>query len=761
MATPSTVGWTEKILSHVGGTQTVKNIGVDAGISAFFALGGYLTSDDGPLKDASPATKRLLNAVFAAPVAGKILLPDLLGSWKERNVPDFLMTALTTVIGAMGAGMNDREMINSAAMLATLFAIAGHLEDGIIEKNQAGIDALEATVPARAVRRQLAGVEEVGVADVKVGDQLVVKAGETIPVDASVKEVHLNGKPQSIGAVTMPRALHGEAMQVPVQMGEKIPQGAVVAEGTHLVIEAAASAEESTIMRNVSYLRAAEEVGAKSVHSIEHVVKHAYIPVMMAACAAQFVASYYHGKREHKLKGAIDRLKHHTKRTLGLGHDEVAPSLPERSGPPPVIEQPQALQSEPDAPPPPRSLGDKMQRSTKKTAELAIKMAPCAIAAGMLILPFLKNRLAAQHGVLVREDAALERAKNITHILTDIRGTLTRGIAEYRGAHLWNDALQAFERVEHAAEHELLALIGKAEAGSTHPLGQALRRTASERGIDLSTDIGVAITQHPGKGVVAKLGDSHSITVGSHGLLMQEHGISNAALKQQAESQFDDVVYFHHNGKTGIIEMMDPLRDGAAEAINHMRRQGKKVVLVSGMPEASAKKIMARLNPEQMAGNPLELRAGQSYLGAQGISGKDDVVREFLGAKGDKRVLATVGDGENDAPFMALVKQHGGVSFAIGSTGAAATKDVASMVVEGIHQVPEIMAVSRKLSHALMMNIGAAGAWMSFLIGSHVLGKEMKPEKASIAHEAPTILLAIASLAQSFHLSRNVPVARA
>ena len=753
MTTSPSTGWRSQILSHIGGAQTVKNIGVDAGISAFFALGGYLTGDDGPMKDASPGTKRLMNAVFAAPVAGKILLPDLHSSWKERNVPDFLMTALTTTIGAMGAGMNDREMINSAAMLATLFAIAGHLEDGIVDKNKEGIDALEATVPRQAVRRASDSQhhETVDISAIEHGDHLVVKPGETLPVDAQVREVRVGGKVHEIGAVTMPRALSGEATRIPVQMGERLPQGAVAAEGTHLVVQAMARSEESTIMRNVEYLRAAEEVGAKSVHSIERVLKNAYIPAMMAACAAQFVASYYHGKREHKLKGVIDGFKEKAKQTLGMKRDPVASSPAESSGPLPLVEKPQ-LHSEPDPPPAPKSLSEKVQRSTKKTAELAIKMAPCAIAAGMLILPFLKNRLATHHGVLIREDAAFERAKNITHILTDIRGTLTKGAAEFRGMHLWDEAKQAFTRLEGSAENELLAAIAKAEAGSTHPLAQSLRRTASERKLNLATGADAEITHHPGKGVTAQF-DGQRITVGNHPLL-SEHHAAGEAMKQAAEAQFDDAVYFHHNGKLGVAELLDPLRDGAAEAINTLREQGKKVVLVTGMPEASAKKIMARLSPKDIPGNPLELRAGQSYLGEKGLSGKDDIVREFLG---EKRVLATIGDGENDAPFMALARQHGGVSFAIGSTGAGATKQVASMVVEGIHQLPEIMSLSRKVTHALLMNVTAAGAWMSLLIGSHILGKEMKPEKASIAHEAPTILLAIASLAQSFRLTRYLP----
>lgn len=755
---------------HVGGPQTVKNIATDAGISAFFAIGGYLTSDDGPLKDASPGTKRLLNAVFGAPMAGKILLPDLHASWKERNVPDFLMTALSTTIGALGVGMNDREMINSAAMLAALFSMAGHLEDGVIQKNEQGINDLEASVPKQVTRRVASeagshSVETVALEHVKEGDHLIVPHGETAPVDGVVKEIKVHGQPHSTGSVSLPRALNGENTLIPVQVGERIPQGAIASEGSHLVMQATANGAESTIMRNVEYLRAAEEAApAKAVHSIRNGMNYVYIPMMVAACAVQFIASYYQDKKKHKLTNAIDSLKEKIgKQVATVKPDNTAPKdLPPAAsssrstslvdGLPVVHETPPALEVAKDDPRRDRTLPEKLEKSTKKTAELAIKMAPCAIAAGMLILPFLKNKLAAHHGVIIREDAAFEKTQNITHVLTDIRGTLTKGMSEFRGLHVWDEAAAAFSKLEGQAEQGLLQLLGKAEAESSHPLAKSIRQAASDRGLDLSLASHESVTVHPGHGVVGKLG-SENIVVGSKELLRTQGSHSPSEAMQKAAEAMGDVVYFNHNGKVGVAALEDPLRAGAAEALYELRKKGKKVVLVTGMPESSARAIMAKLETKPLPENPLILRAEQNFIGTAEKKGKDDVVREFLG---EKNVLATVGDGENDAPFMSLVKQHGGVSFAIGSTGAGSTKEVASMVIEGIHQLPELMTLSKKVSQALIINVSAAAAWMSFLIGSHIFGLEMKPEKASVAHEAPTFLLTIASLVQSFRLTKGI-----
>lgn len=723
----------------------MKAIGGDVGVAGLFALGAYLTSDDGPLKDASPNTKRLLNAVFAAPVGYRILGPGLRDDlpnlknlkqvWHDEKVPDFLMTALSSTIGVLGIGMNDRTMMQSAAMLAVLFSMAGRLEDGVMEKSAEGIDALEKIVPATAKRRTDNGtLETIETHAIKEGDHLVVAAGETVPVDGHLVEMTGGGKNSAIGAVAMPKALNGENIIAPLQKGEPVPQGAVAHE-SHFVVKASGTAAESTILKNVQFLREAEESApAHAIHSIKNTVNKAYIPLMVAAVAAQFGLSYYLDDKKHKLKDKMMR------KAAGTDKDGKAPEG-----------ESEYLQK--------HGVKHKLNTSVKRSAELAIKMAPCAITASMLLMPFAKNRLAAHHGILVREEAALEKAHSITHVLTDIRGTLTKGVAEFGGLHEWVEG--GFKQLPEKLENTMLGLIGRAQAESTHPLAKTLRTEASKRGVAMNISAADKVASHPGMGVAAELEHGAHITIGSSKLFEHQKVALPKGLVEAAEAQHGDVSYIrYHDPQTqrthfGIAAFDDPLREGVVDAVHTLRKQGKKVVLVTGMPETAAQKIVKQLEQKPVPENPLELRAGRIHLGEKGKPGKDDVVREFI--RPDKHVIATIGDGENDAPFMAMMKEHGGLSFAIGSTGAGATKDVASMVIDGIHQLPDLMSLSRNISRAMMINVSAAAAWMAALIGSHILGKEMKTEHASIAHEAPTFLMVIASVMESIHLTKKLP----
>ncbi|MBY0406698.1 MAG: hypothetical protein K2Q01_03330, partial [Rickettsiales bacterium] len=396
--------WRSRVLSHVGGPTTFKKIGKDAGIAAVFAIGGWMTSDDGPMKDASPNTKRLVNLAFGAPMLAKLNLPELQKTWKEREIPDFVMHGLTTAIATLGISTNDRDMINSAAMLATLFSMAGHLEEGVQGKSQEGIKTLEKLVPGTATLHKSG--KNVPIEQVKVKQLVRVAHGETIPVDGVVKEILVKGKPESIGAVRMPQLHDGEGGQVRVRLGEPVPQGAVAAEGTPLVVKAKAVAADSSISRNISYLSEAEGAVGTS-HSVSSGIKHIYVPIMLAACAGEFAWSYYKHKKKHEQAELIDgksaepskeiKVEKWISEKLGWGK-KAKKDTEAAEGKKDEKDDKDEKKKEDEHRP--RTEVDHLRKSIKRTAELAIKMAPCAIMASLLVIPFVKNALAARHGVM-------------------------------------------------------------------------------------------------------------------------------------------------------------------------------------------------------------------------------------------------------------------------------------------------------------------------------------------------------------------------
>jgi P-type Cu+ transporter len=715
--------WGSRILSTVGGTRTLKNIGADTGVSALFVVGSHLTDEDGPLKDASDNTKRLVNLAFGSPMLAKLTVPELIEHWKairthdgRQAIPDFLMHALTTAIATLGIAKNDKEMITASAMLATLFAMAGHLEAGVEVKSLDGIAKLKAQVPQKARRlfdpADLGKFEDVDVGELKAGDHVLVEHGQPIPVDGAVTSIHRDGRQITSGAIKTSLMHDGEGVQHSVAPSSRVRQCAFPAEGTNMVVRAETTAAESALMSEIEFLEKAEQTPSRAAHGIKRGISNVYVPAMVAACAAQFAWTYYKDQKKHAAKAVHqphetpdeERARDQHQKTHGVKHHT--------------------------------------EKAVKRTAELAIKMAPCAIMAATLVIPFVKNALASSHGVMVRKEAALDTMKNITHVVTDLRGTLTKGITEFKGLHLWEN-----EALVETADHALLGMIGKTQTASTHHVAEALKNAAAKAGHALELGAAEHATLHMNKGVSGVFGEQKMV-VGNHAL-MQElgHDVPEGLLKAASEHAGSTAFFCHEvNGvkRFGFAGLQDELRAGTRQALDELMKRGVHVTVATGMEETSARNILQQLGAHE----GITLRAGCSP------QDKVEIAKALMADK--KSLIAAVGDAGNDTPFMKHVEKHGGVAMAIKDTAHATTQEAASVVVEGIHQLPDLMTLSKRLSHALWLNVTAAASWMTLLVGSHVFGHEMKTEHASIAHEAPTFLLTLAGLGQSLSMAKGM-----
>lgn len=720
-ATSKLEQFTKDGLSLIGGGDTAKEIGITTGVSALWAVGSHLTETT--FKDASPNVKRLLNAVFGVPVASRIIIPDLIESWKERDVPDFVMAALTAAIATLGVATNDKEFITSASMLAALFGISGHLEDGVEGAGEEKINELEASVPATARIREKQPdgsylIREIPREEIKAGDEVIVDAMSAFPVDGSVIEV--NGIAGKDGVIQFDRSFKGEEGAVEIPYGEQVPQGAHAAEGNSFVIRAARPASESTILRNVELIRNAPK--SKTETKIEGLVDNVYVPILVAAAGAQFVWSFIQDRKKHE----GNRDKPHTDDT-SKGH----------------------FPGEVD-----HTLWHSVRKALTRTAELAIKMAPCAITAAMLVTKFTKFRLSSLFGVHVRDDGALEKLPQSDTILTDVRGTLTRGYLDVE------DITPV--GASRLSAKELTEICATAESTSNHAFAKAFLRKAADQDIAVTVQPTDIINASP-TGVDATIRDGLRVSIGNADY-MKKHAdavvpdeVKAAMQAKNAEGYSTSLIRIAH--ADGQIEWAfatasDPLREGVKEAITDLRKQGKTIVLMTGMPEEEAQFIRAKLDDPSITANPILVRSNLRLLEQDGEAGKDTVIEEFH-AKGGK--LIAIGDAANDAPAMVLVREKGGVSLAVSTRDGSPTEEVASIVINGVHQLPGLMQLSKNLQNTLKANLGAAVGWMSFLIGSHVFGLEMKPQLASIAHETPTVLETLASVVEGLNLTKLVP----
>ncbi len=328
---------------------------------------------------------------------------------------------------------------------------------------------------------------------------------------------------------------------------------------------------------------------------------------------------------------------------------------------------------------------------------------PCALGLAAPTAIVVGTGKAAEQGILIRGGEALEQAGQITTIILDKTGTLTRGTPVVTRLAVSNGAREA----------DVLGLAAAAELGSEHPVGEAVVARARQAG--LRAPVATAFRALPGKGVQAMV-DGRTVAVGNRAL-MEDLGVADDGLVKDAEDLAREgatPLYIAVDGRgVGVIGVADALRPESPEAVAQFRALGLEVWMVTGDARATAESIGR------------ETGIDTPHLLAEVLPGrKADVVRR-LQAQG--HTVAMVGDGINDAP--ALAQADLGIAVGTGTDVAMAASDI-TLVGADLRHIVTAIALSRKtvgtIKQGLVWAFGynvvlipvAAGALYPFL---HVL----------------------------------------
>ena len=274
---------------------------------------------------------------------------------------------------------------------------------------------------------------------------------------------------------------------------------------------------------------------------------------------------------------------------------------------------------------------------------------PCALGLATPTAIMTGTGVAARHGILIKDVESLERAHQLDAIVFDKTGTLTIGKPEVVDAH-----------VASGIGSELLTLAASLQRGSEHPLSRAVLAKAASEALELKPIRG--FRSLTGLGVAGHVGDV-AVLVGNQALL-DANGIDVPEDTPVAtwESEGKTVVWVARDGKpVGAIAMADTLRPESASAVEKLRKQGIRTLLISGDAPRVAEEIGRQLNIDVARGG---VRPDD----------KAGVIRE-LAAEGYS--VGMVGDGINDAPALAAADV--GIAMGTGTDIAMETASVTLM----------------------------------------------------------------------------------
>jgi P-type Cu+ transporter len=502
----------------------------------------------------------------------------------------------------------------TAAVITALVLLGRLLEARAKAGTTAAIKKLVALQPrtARVVR---GGTEiEIPADQVEVGDEIVVRPGERMPVDGQVTD----------GRSTIDESmLTGESVPVEKQPGDEVI-GATVNRAGSFTFRATRVGRDTALAQIIRLVEEAQ--GSKTpIQRIADRVSARFVPVVIAIAVAAFAV------------------------WLLTGSSFTAAML--------------------------------------AAVAVLIVACPCALGLATPTAIMVGTGRGAEMGVLVRSGAALETAQRLDVIVLDKTGTLTTGAPQVTdvvaGGDLDGDLM--------------LALAAGAESRSEHPLGEAIVRAASERGLEVSASEGFGAAV--GHGVTAAV-RGIAVAVGSARHL-QDLGIDVAPLAadaQRLEDQGKTAVYVATDRSAkGLVAVADTLKPEAREAVSELKRLGLEVAMLTGDNRRTAEAIADQ--------------AGIDRVLAEVLPG--DKVAEVRRLQEEGRRVAMVGDGINDAP--ALAQADIGIAIGTGTDIAMEASDM-TLISGDLRKIATPIALSRQTMRTIKQNLVGAFAYNTSLI---------------------------------------------
>ena len=575
------------------------------------------------------------------------------GAWGELadRKPGMMTLISLAIIVAFGTslaatfGLFEIDVWWELASLITIMVLGHWLEMRAISQARGALKALAALLPDTAERVQGADTESVPLAELRVGDIVLVRPGARVPADGTVAE----------GAADVDESMiTGESKSVPKGAGAKVVAGTVAAGGS-LRVRVTAIGDQTALSGIMRLVAAAQASGSRAQALADRAAAILFY-VAVVSGAITFTYWWLSGDKEHALI---------------------------------------------------------------RTATVLIIACPHALGLAIPLVIAISTSLGAQHGLLVKDRLALERARNLDMVIFDKTGTLTRGAP----------AVSGVAAAPGTTEDDLIARAAAVESTSEHSLAKAIVAEAKRRGVtQLAATNFKAL---PGRGAEA-LVEGKSVAIGGPRLLAEARITVPPEFEKVTVAWASDgktVLYAVAEGRLlGAFAVEDEIRPESREAVTELHRLGVRVAMITGDSKAVADSVARRIGIDEVAAEVLP-------------ADKASAVKRFQ--TGGKRV-AMVGDGVNDAPALATAS----VGIAIGAGTDVAIESAGIVLVRSDpRDVVAAIELSRATYRKMIQNLVWATAYnlVAIPIAGGLLvrwGFDLPMSAGAVAMSVSTIVVA-------------------
>lgn len=547
---------------------------------------------------------------------------------------------------AVSLGLNGMDFWWELATLITIMLLGHWLEMKSIMNAQGALKELAKLLPDEAELLTSDGLRTIKVADLGVGDQVLVRPGASIPTDGVVV------KGESDVNESM---LTGESLAVKKSVLSGVIGGSINGSGA-LTVKVSKVGDQTALAGIMKLVADAQNSKSKT----QIIADRAAFYLTFVAIGAALLTAF----------------------AWSLLSDRPAAFILER------------------------------------VVTVLVIACPHALGLAVPLVTAISTSLAAKNGLLIRERAALEAARNIDVVLFDKTGTLTKGRQGVVG--IITDTMK---------ENQLLQLAASVELESEHPIAKAIVRAATDRKLRLTKV--EKFSAMLGRGAKAIIG-KEEVFIGGPGLIKELSAAMSLATEEAATKAGKEgmtVVYVIKAQQVmGAILLADVIRPESKQALQSLMKSGKRVAMLTGDAKGVAAWVARELGIKE-------------YFAEVLPENKAEVVK---GLQADGSKVAMVGDGVNDAP--ALAQANVGIAIGAGTDVAIESAGVvlASSDPRGVSQ---IVILSKATYRKMLQNLGWATGYNVIAIPlaagvTSSLGFVLSPAIGAVLMSLSTIIVA-------------------
>ncbi|WP_188453347.1 heavy metal translocating P-type ATPase [Virgibacillus oceani] len=362
-------------------------------------------------------------------------------------------------------------------------------------------------------------------------------------------------------------------------------------------------------------------------------------------------------------------------------------------------------------------LGYSFDVALERMVTVMVITCPHALGLAAPLVIAVSTSISAKQGLLIRNRANFEGARNLDAVVFDKTGTLTKG--EFGVTNIVPN--------NGYGEKEVLSWAASLEQNSEHPLATGIVKAAKEKGVELKKIVDFeSIT---GKGIEGTV-DGKKVNVVSPGYVNDNDMEYDQKIFGEMSEEGKTVVFVLLEDKLiGMIALADMVRETAKEAIASLKENGIHSIMLTGDNKKVANWVAKQMAIDEVYAEVLP----------------DDKANQVKKIKGKGWKVAMTGDGVNDAPALATADL--GIAIGAGTDVAMETADVV-LVKSNPKDVVSLIELSKRTYRKMVQNLWWATGYniVAIPLAAGVLapfGIVLSPAVGAVLMSLSTVIVAI------------------